>query len=193
MAKTENKDQDIMKMLTAGDDRAIELLFDTYFTPLCQRVNRIVNNPVIAEDLVQDVFYTFWMKRFEIAIERSPASYLYRMTLNAAFSYLRKYQHIAVTELNEKIGYSIDRSPSGEETFIFSELQEKINRIIQSLPPKCKLIFTMSRNEEMSNKEIAEQLNISVKTVENQMTKALQIFRSNLSPFIPMIIGFFIL
>ncbi|MBI5218001.1 MAG: RNA polymerase sigma-70 factor [Bacteroidia bacterium] len=172
----------LLKLLQHDEGKAVELLFNMYYAPLCKRVNRIINNCVVSEDIIQDVFYSFWEKRKRIKIDLSVSAYLNRMALNAAFTYIRKVKHVSIQELNEQMAYTsklVNREKC-DENYMFRELQEKVCRLVESLPPKCKLIFTMSRYEEMSNRQIAEQLSISVKTVENQMTKALRIFRNNL-------------
>ena len=175
------QDKQLVKLFQSDSEKAVEILFNMYYTPLCKRVNRIINNTVMAEDIVQDVFYTFWDKREKININTSIGSYLNRMALNAAFTYIRKVKNVNILELNDQIASNNQvTDEGGDDKYIFHEMQEKICRIIESLPPKCKLIFTMSRHEEMSNRQIADHLSISVKTVENQMTKALRIFRTNL-------------
>lgn len=175
------QDKQLIMLFQSNSEKAVEILFNMYYTFLCKRVNRIINNSVMAEDIIQDVFYNFWDKRNKININTSIGSYLNRMALNAAFTYIRKVKNVNLLELNEQIEASCQVSnEGGDEKYMFREMQDKICRIIESLPPKCKLIFTMSRHEEMSNRQIAEHLSISVKTVENQMTKALRIFRTNL-------------
>lgn len=175
------QDRELLKLFQSDSEKAVETLFNIYYAALCKRVNRIINNSVMAEDIIQDVFYTFWEKRDKININTSIGSYLNRMALNAAFTYIRKVKNVNIIELNDQIATSQNNAEEGgDEKYMFHEMQTKICSIIESLPPKCKLIFTMSRHEEMSNRQIAEHLSISVKTVENQMTKALRIFRTNL-------------
>lgn len=185
-------DKYLVRLFQSNSDKAVEVLFNTYYTQLCKRVNRVINNAVMAEDIVQDVFYNFWDKRDKIKINTSVSSYLNRMALNAAFTYIRKVKNVSIIELNEQIaGSHTQADTGGDEKYIFKEMQEKICRIIESLPPKCKLVFTMSRFDEMSNQQIADHLSISVKTVENQMTKALRTFRTNLAIIVMICVMFF--
>lgn len=180
------KHQDITKqlfMLMKNDEeKAVELMFTTYYAMLCKRVNRIINNSIVSEDIVQDVFYNFWEKRNRLKIELSIGAYLNRMALNASLTYLRKVKKMSLCELNESLAYDKEATnlEREEEASSFKKLQEKIQGIIESLPPKCKIIFTMSRFEDLTNQQIADYLSISVKTVENQMTKALRVFRTKL-------------
>ncbi|OFY29660.1 MAG: hypothetical protein A2275_03490 [Bacteroidetes bacterium RIFOXYA12_FULL_35_11] len=168
--------------MKTDEDKAVELMFTSYYGVLCKRVNRIINNTIVSEDIVQDVFYNFWEKKSRLNIELSIGAYLNRMALNAALTFIRKVKKISLCELNESLAYEkeVSNIEREEEALSFRKLQEKVQGLIESLPPKCKIIFTMSRFEEMTNKQIADHLSISVKTVENQMTKALRVFRNNL-------------
>ncbi len=180
------KHQDIttllFQLMKTDEDKAVELMFTTYYSILCKRVNRIINNTIVSEDIVQDVFYNFWEKKSRLNIELSIGAYLNRMALNAALTYIRKVKKISLCELNDSLVSEKELShiEREEEALSFKKLQEKVQRIIEALPPKCKIIFTMSRFEDMTNQQIADSLSISVKTVENQMTKALKVFRTNL-------------
>ena len=137
-----------------------------------------------AEDLVQEVFARFWHRRDRLQVHTSLGAYLHRMTVNEAISYLRKQKKWQTEELDPARESGSVVAPSGEEQLAASDLQQQIDRALQRLPLRCRTVFLLSRKDRLSYKEIAEQLEISVKTVENQMGKALRIMREELNEYL---------
>ncbi len=158
-----------------------EILFRQMYTPLCRKVFRILKDQEASEDLVQDVFVRLWEKRSEINIQIGIQPYLYRAVANAAFNYLKKDR--SLEEFDSDIHESTDHMDS-QLQLESQETAQRIHSVIDALPPGCKTIFVLSREDGLSYKEIAETLNISIKTVENQMSKALKILREKLSPYL---------
>lgn len=144
---------------------------------------RIVRDQATVEDLAQNVFIRFWEKRHQINITTSVGAYLNRMGINEALAYLRKNKRYTIEELTPQThpGGKVD---SSEQAFLHTELQEQIKVAIDKLPPRCRLVFQLSRYEELTYKEIGEKLEISVKTVENQMGKALRVLREELKGYL---------
>lgn len=172
---------DLLHLQKVDETRFIELLFKHYYSPLCRTVNRIVRNTDTAEDLVQDVFMKVWHNRQTLEINFSMKSYLYRSAINAALNYLEKNKkqiHMAEASFIEP------SSNNTEDLMNAEEVQQRVNEATEALPPACKTIFILSRHENMSYKEIADTLQISPKTVENQMGKALKHFREYLNAYI---------
>ncbi len=169
------KDTDnILELFNSNFNNTVENLFNNHYTELCRKAYRIVNNKDLSEDLVQDVFFKLWEKRNQIVINTSLKAYLNRMVFNESISFLRKNKdllefsdEIEQKEINEVSAGSLEQK----------ELQVILNSAINTLSPRCKTIFLLSRIEELTYKQIAEQLEISVKTVENQMGKALKTLR----------------
>jgi RNA polymerase sigma-70 factor, ECF subfamily len=132
-----------------------------------------------AHDLVQEVFVRLWNKRDEIHLILNQPAYLLRAVMNSALTQIeRRKREVKSVE---------DRHTSGQGTddaLMYRELETRVQRAIENLPPKCKAIFVLSRFEEKSYKEIAAILNLSVKTVENQMGIALKKMRDELQPFL---------
>lgn len=161
------------------DVSAFEALFKVNYSSLCLTAIRIINDKAIAEDIVQDVFLQIWKKRDVLKIEGSLKAYLHKSVINQSLNYHTKQKS---SLLREQIHYhETNEAINTVEQKIFSRDTEiKINQIINSLPEGCRRIFILSRFEQMSYKQIAETLEISVKTVENQMSKALKILRENL-------------
>lgn len=171
----------LLLLFKTDETKFIELLFKQYYSPLCRTVNRIVNDTDAAEDLVQDVFMKVWNNRQTLEINYSFKSYLYRSAINSALNYLEKNKKKTALEDS---AYSMPAGTEADDQLHFEEVQQRVKEATEALPPACKTIFVLSRHENMSYKEIAEALQISPKTVENQMGKALKHFREYLNVYI---------
>ena len=177
----------LLNTLRAGDITAFEMIFKTYYQLLCNYAYGFVQDRDEAEEIVQTTFLSVWEKRESLAIHTGVKPYLYAMVRNAALNLIKhekiKQQHAAVEmAVAEKSVESVTR------TVMASELEERILKALNKLPEQCRLVFKLSRFEELKYAEIAEQLNISVKTVENQMGKALRIMREQLKDYLPLLI-----
>jgi len=163
-----------------------ESLFHTLYGKLCQAAYRLVQDEHAAEDIVQEIFCTLWRRRDELNVENFEG-YLFRAVHNSSLNFLKAQKNF----ISEETIIDDKRSDfSAEQNLIQKETKSKIDTAINSLPDACRTVFILSRFEGFSNKQIAEALNISVKTVENQMTKALRTLRNALLPIILGIITF---
>ncbi len=169
----------ILQRLRASDREALRLLFQEYYGEVCKAVFRYVKNKATVEDLAQDVFMKLWEKRETISINSSIGAYLYRMGINEAISFLRKQQRQLKKEASP-LAFVDTSTPSVEDQYLHTELDQRIVKAIDALPPRCQLIFKLSRFEDLSYREIAKKLDLSIKTVENQMGKALRVLRERL-------------
>lgn len=180
------------KLLTAlnqGEEWALDSLFRAHYTYLCQAVFRVIGDRNLAEDLVQEVFYDMWRKRASLRIHQSVRAYLKRAAINRTLNYIRDQKMIIDDET--ALPYDLASNQSGAVQLMeAAELKQHIEAAIGELPHRCRMIFGLSRFEEMTNRQIAEQLNISIKTVENQMTKALRILREKLNPYLSTVLLF---
>jgi len=159
------------------DSHKFKVLFRTYYNPLCNFAASIVKDDKLAQDVVQDVFTQLWEKRDKVSISENDKSYLFSSVKNKAIEKLRKIAN--ESQLTEVLKQMQDSSLSQQaDKFV---LREKINNSIRQLPPKCKEIFVMSKVNGLTYTEIAEELSISVKTVENQIGKAYRLLRSLIS------------
>lgn len=158
---------------------SFEETFKLHYKALCNAANKILDDKDASEDVVQDVFLKLWAKKEDITIIQSIKSYLYRATINTSLNYLESNKKILRLQDTE-----ITTAVNGGEELQHKELEIKINEAINLLPPKCKAIFVLSRYEGMKYQQIADHLDISIKTVENQMSKALQMLREQLKPFL---------
>lgn len=182
-------DQMIFQSIKSGDEKALEMLFKEYYQPLCRYANSYLPDPDEAEEVVQNCFIKFWEKREKIDIQSSVKSYLYQIIRNACLNEI-KHQKVKRNYSEMVIQKGEDFGGASDEKTIHDELEAKIRLAIQKLPQQCRLIFTMSRFEDLKYQEIADQLNISIKTVENQMGKALKMMRIQLQEYLPFIILF---
>lgn len=181
-------DSELLDLLRQDDRKAFELVYERYAAKLYYSAYRLFHDRDVCEDLVQELFIDLWVKRNQLSI-LSLESYLKVAIRNRVIYYIRTKKATldldAVQHLTDK--YAADSS-------LF---QQDITRLLETnmatLPEKCRQIFTLSRKEHLSNKEIACQLNISIKTVENQMTIALRYLRSGLSDYLPALITLLVL
>lgn len=169
------------------DDAAFEQLFKTHFKALHAYANVTLRDEEQAEEIVQSVFIKLWEKRELLHIDTSVKAYLYRSVHNECLNYIK---HIKVkAKYEEHATYtSPGHTESASKTLELKELEGHIQQALSELPQQCRTIFQMSRFEELKYKEIAEQLNLSVKTVENQMGKALKLMRAKLQDFLPLLL-----
>ena len=163
------------------DKALFEQLFRTHFVQLCNFAVQYVTDVEIAKDITQNVFINLWEKREKIDSQKSIQSYLFTSVRNRCFNYIRdnKKYHSQILDID-----SIDiENDIDIEDFGYKELEEKIKSILAQLPEKCKKVFEMSRFENKKYKEIAEEMDISVKTVEAHMSKALKSLRKELKGY----------
>jgi RNA polymerase sigma-70 factor (ECF subfamily) len=182
-------EKEIFSQLKAGDELAFEYFFKSYFQILYNYAAQIIKDGNNAEEIVEDTFVQIWDKRKSIELHGSPKSYLFRMIYNHCVNYLK---HKKVRDKYEK--FFIFHQPSPEfqqsissfplETLIDKEFQESLDKSIQKLPEQCRRVFTMSRLEDLSNKEISEKLGVSVNTVKTQLLRGLKRVRDDMKDFL---------
>jgi len=161
----------------------LEILFKQHYKALCITANNIVNDHDAAQDVVQDVFVVLLRKMGTIEINVSLKAYVFRATINTALNYIKKNPCKELWE-NESLAVYNSNNSIGKNSLEQQELEECINQAINLLPPKCKAVFLLNRYEDMKYREVAEHMGISIKTVENQMGKALKRLRNHLKPHI---------
>lgn len=159
-------------------EEQFEQLFLDHYEYLCQKTYAFTNDPNAAKDIVQDVFLRIWRQRAHISPGGNFKSYLHRSCINQALNYIKSYKRKTEREtryLEERTKENTD--PEAENQLIADEVSDQINRCINDLSPACREAFLLSRYEQMSYKEIAAKLNISVNTVEKHVGKALKSLR----------------
>jgi RNA polymerase sigma-70 factor (ECF subfamily) len=176
-------DRESIQKIRRGDIRSFEEFFRKYYEALCQWAHHYLKDQDSAEEVVQDLFYHLWRDRETMNIRVSVKSYLYQAVSNNCKMILRKQsrRNEIETELARSAGSNRLNSENVLET---KELREVVNRTLEELPERPAAIFRMSRYEGLKYREIAEKLKISVKTVEANMGKALELFRKNLQEYL---------
>jgi len=174
---TSDMEKEWIKGLQKGDEKALKSIFNQYYKYLLVTAYNIVGDNAKAKDLVQDVFFEIWKKREQIDIQYSLKAYLRKAVVNRGLNYLKMHQRIDWGEEHFDT-QTPDQAASPHTLVETSDLQDVINNTINNLPPKCKTIFSLSRFEKISHKEIAQKLDISTKTIENHITKALKLIRA---------------
>lgn len=163
------------------------MLFKEHYEPLCAYVFGVVKDYDVCEDVVQNLFVKLWIKRKNIPADTSIKAYLYKAAQNAA---LNQIKHLKIKDKYKQ--YNKENLDIAKQNFADtmeeSELSATIQRAIDKLPKECRKIFLMSRNDGLKYKKIAEELNISIKTVENQMGKALSRLRTDLADYLPAVL-----
>lgn len=174
----------VLKKIKEGDIKAFENVFRLYHSPLCLYAASITGQMEVAEEIVQDLFYLFWKERENLTVLQSLKSYLYGAIRNRSLQYL---EHLEVRNRHREAILSRPFEPntdSPEEQLEYKELQTLIDGTLLRLPERRLRIFRMHRFEGMKYAEIANALSLSVKTVEAEMTKALQMLRKEIENYI---------
>jgi len=181
-------EQQQFEALATGDITAFEMYFKSFYQPLCNYAYTFLQDRDEAEEIVQGTFISIWEKRKNLNFHTSGKSYLYAMVRNACLNVI-KHEKIKQKYVGEELALTDPGYESVSNTVAGLELEERIQQAIEHLPEQCRLVFKLSRFEELKYSEIAEQLEISVKTVENHMGKALKIMREQLKDYLPSIIA----
>jgi RNA polymerase sigma-70 factor (family 1) len=178
---------ELIEKLKSGDEKSFEYIFKAYYPSLAVFAKKYVYDLDLGKELVQDLFVKLYENRENLQINSSLKSYLFKSVQNKCLTYISQTQlrskHLENVAVIER-ARELDESDYMEQV----ELEENIHNSIGSLPEQCKRIFKMSRMEGRKNKEIADELNISIRTVETQISKALKVLRENLSKYMLIII-----
>lgn len=166
-------------------EKAFDALFRTWYEPLVRYAHSFTEGDVDeAEELVQEAFVKLWSQRENLDFQHSAKAYLYRMVHNMALNRLRSIR------THEKFAqYEVRRMENETGQPESTELQHRLRKVLDLLPAQCRQVFELSRFEELKYKEIAAQLNISIKTVETHMGKALKILRQELAEYLSVLLA----
>jgi RNA polymerase sigma-70 factor (ECF subfamily) len=172
----------VFNRMVEGDKEAFRFFFEKYYPDMVNLVNLYLHDSIMSEEIVQDIFIYLWEKKEQIKIESSLKSYLLRASKNRSLNYIRNEKtkldiHSKLANLDKG---AIEMPDSVMDT---NQLRDVINAAIDSLPKRCREIYIMGKEKNMSYREISEELGISVKTVEVQMGKALKKLRIELRPY----------
>jgi RNA polymerase sigma-70 factor, ECF subfamily len=173
-------DLEVIEAIREGNKAVFQQVFDSSYGSLCQYAFTILKNMDEAEDIVQSVFIKMWERRDSLDVKHAMKSYLFRAVYNQSINELEHRKVVVKHQVYDKRNRNDEVQP---EVFP-EELENNIKVAIEGLPPQCKTVFLMSRYDELPYAQIAEKLNISVNTVENQISKALRILRLELKDLI---------
>ncbi len=183
-----NTQNQILNDWTSPD--GYKALFNEHYSRMVSYAFNFLKEQEASEEVAQEVFYQLWINRNKTDIKSLISSYLYRAVRNRCINLIKhieireKYKQFNSTEIAQKEEEEVD-------TLTISELDQKIRTAIDQMPQQRKKIFIMSRYDEMTYKEIAEKMNLSKKTIENQMGKALKYLREELKEYLPIILLFY--
>ena len=168
-------------------DKAFEQLYKSSFRGLCAYAFTIIKNEATAEEIVQQVFFTIWDKKERFDFESPLTSYLYRSVHNASLNHI-KHQKIREVAGPYIASHWQQHGEPADKRTIHSEMENRLRKALNELPAQCRIIFQLSRFECLKYHEIAAELGLSAKTVENQMGKALRLMRSKLADLFTVLI-----
>lgn len=178
-----NMENDIGYFSLEGNTAIFEEVYKTSFKGLHAYAFTIIRDDAMAEEIVQNVFFKIWKNKDTLEINQSITSYLYRAVYNDSLNHLK---HVKVKSAYQSYAaYTMENTENATERIKMRDLEQKLDEALRELPEQCRTIFQMSRFEELKYLQIADKLGISVKTVENQMGKALRLLRLKLVDFLP--------
>lgn len=176
----------IIERIRKGDEAAFEAVFRSNYARLCGFGNYLLKDQAQTEDLVQGMFVNLWERRDSFAVQGDIGKYLLAATKNACLNHI-KHLKIRVKHQEHVKAMPADFAENPEEELQQAELRMRIEQAVSKLPDRCAEIFKMSRYDGLKYQEIADQLGLSVKTIEAQMGKALKLLREDLRHLVPLI------
>jgi len=178
------------ELLLQRDEATFEQVFKSHFKRLHAFAFTILQNEAEAEEIVQQVFFKLWERNDNLSVTGSVTAYLYRAVHNESLNFIKHQKVKSNHQLH--VAYSMKNEVEHPAKKVLAgELEKKIHAALNELPEQCRTIFQLSRFDELKYREIADKLGISVKTVENQMGKALKLMRAKLVDFLSFILLFF--
>jgi RNA polymerase sigma-70 factor (ECF subfamily) len=178
-----SSDKILLNLMREGDLTAFNTLFDRYWKVLYSTVFSVCSDREVCSEIVHDIFLNIWLKREKLQIESFKA-YILASARYHVYRYVKNTRKNSL-EYREDLEYSVNVAMNdGELNIHYQDLQKSMDRELEELPRRCKEIFTLSRREQLSNDEIATRLDISKRTVENQLTHALRHLRLSMKHFL---------
>ena len=176
--------------LQKGDKKSFVELIDKYNQRLYGYALSLTNDHTQAQDILQNVFLKTWEKRKKLGIHSSVQNYLFKSVYNEFINQYKKKRSTMILE--QKYFQALEKAISIQNEESMDKIMTKISEEIKQLPPKCQQIFILSKKEGLTNIEISEYLNVSIKTVEAQITKAYGLLRERLGKKYEMVLTLFI-
>ncbi len=176
---------DVQQRLYAGDEAALKSLYVYYGNRLFQFAMALLRSKEMAEEAVSDTFLKLWQKREQLGRIENLPFYLYVMTKNSCLDYLRKFGNSKNLNLDDISlpFYKVEATP--EDLMITAEVLQQINKAENELPVRCRLIFRLVKEDGLKYREVAELLQVNIKTVENQIGIALKKIHAAVNVLLP--------
>ena len=172
---SDNHPPELLQHIAAGDQAAFRQVYAYFYKRLYQFALAIVKTRESAEEIVEDVFVRIWQQKETLPAIRNLRVYLYTATKNTSLNYLSKKARESIAEPFDHIHIELGGSDiTPEQILITAEMYQKVQKAVEALPPRCKMIFKLVREDGLRYKEIAEILNISVNTIDVQMAIAVK-------------------
>lgn len=182
-------EKDLITRFKNGDQTAFELLFHFYYSGLVMYSMQFTTDKAEAEEIVQDFFVRFWQKRQQFLVSDSLKSYLFLSVKNGSLNFL-KHKRVEEKYIRAMVELSNQHLVFDPDLYVATELQEKVREAVDLLPEKCREIFIMSRFKGMKNEEIADELHLSKRTIETQISKALKVMKVELKDYAGLLMLF---
>ncbi len=167
-------DEELFLLVKENNSKALRVLFEKYYTPLCHFSYRYVKSTELSKEVASEVFINIWLKRGQVNINTSLKSYLYKATRNRSINCVIKEQKYWEDIDIDNLESELLTNDSPNDILDLKELEKIIESIVKKLPPRRQLVFRLNRIDGLTNKEIAELLSISTNTVQNHMIKAMK-------------------
>ena len=172
-----------------NDEAAFERFFKTHYQSLLHYAYLRLRDETAAEDVVQQVFLNIWHKRTSLKIHTSLKAFLYKAVHNECLNYLKHERYKLSHEKHSLAIEGYDYIEKRSDPVVLTELQLQIEKTINGLPEQCRHIFYLNRIQELKYREIADELGLSIKTVEAQISKALKVLRKKLADYLPLLLS----
>jgi RNA polymerase sigma-70 factor, ECF subfamily len=185
----EVNEKELISLIERRNEVAFEQVFKMHYKNLHAYACSILKDEVAAEEMVQNVFFKLWERTEHLSINGSLVAYLYRAVNNESLNYL-KHQKVRAAHGKFVVYRGEGHTENASGALQTKELEARLQIAMNELPEQCRTIFQMSRFEELRYREIADQLGLSIKTVENQMGKALKLLRQKLADLLPSVVLF---
>lgn len=181
-------DRDLFQSIQTDNQRALKMLMDRYWRPMYLMSESVLKDSNTSEEIVQEVFINIWNKRASINIRHSIKVYLFACTRHQIYKQIqqKRIPHLDIDQFN----HLVPDPYNPQQALEYRDLLDRLEVLINELPPRCKEVYIMKREEDLSQKEIAKALNISRKSVENQLTIALKKLKAGLSRYMFFLLFF---
>jgi RNA polymerase sigma-70 factor (ECF subfamily) len=178
--------EQLIPLLLSGDERTFEQVYKHFLKPLHNYAITIIKDEELARGTVQNIFLRLWERKSTLSFNGSLKAYLYSAVYHECLNHIR-HDKVKLNHQDHLV-YTMKNPEEYHSGIELTDLKDKLQQVLNGLPERCRTVFQLSRFEELKYREIAEQMGISVKTVEAQMVKALKVLRHELVDYLPLVL-----